>query len=347
MRPSIKNLTFPQLKEYLANLGESTYRFAQITNWLYKKYAVNFDEMSNINKKLRNRLSDDYTVISLMLKERRQEPDVDKFLFTCHDGHNIETVIIRDAKRCTICVSTQIGCPLKCSFCRTGRISFIRNLTVAEIIDQFTLVNRTLQPEEKITNLVFMGMGEPLLNYDNVEQSIKVLQHDHGCAFSGRRMTLSTAGIIPGIHKLAEADLNVNLAVSLNAPDNEMRSELMPINRKYPMKDLLESIKDFPVPHRRRVTFEYILIHGKTDGVEAAKKLVKLLKPIKCKVNLIPYNPTENDELVPSTNKQVLEFEEYLWKYHIHTFIRKSKGQSLKAACGQLAAEYLDQKKGE
>ncbi len=341
MKPCIKDLSFQKLKSYLNSIGETKYRFHQITNWLYKKYALSFDEMTDIKKTLREKLRNEFDIISLKLIKRIKDNDTEKFLFACRDGHHIESVLIRDGDRRTICISTQIGCKLKCAFCRTGKIPFIRNLTISEILDQFILVNKSILPREKLTNIVFMGMGEPLLNYKNVVSAIKIIEDNHGLAFSGRRITISTAGLIPEMKKLAKENLNINIAISLNAADDEKRSYLMPINKNYPLKELLKVAKQMPIPRRRRITFEYILIKDITDSLKDAEKLVNLLKGFKCKVNLIRYNPTENDKFSPPDEKRVKEFEAYLWAHGITTFVRKSKGKNIKAGCGQLAADYL------
>ena len=338
----IRDFTLPQLREYLFQKGQKPYRYQQLTNWLYKKYCVDFEEMTTITKIFRAQLAEDFLPVSIILTEHQPEGETEKFLFQTLDHLSFESVIIRDQKRVTLCLSSQIGCSLKCTFCRTGKIPFIRNLSQAEILEQYALINRLLRPAEQITNIVFMGMGEPLLNYDNVIRALRIMLAEEGFCISGRRITLSTAGIIPELEKLGKEQLGIQPAISLNAVEDTLRTTLMPVNKKYPLNELIQTARQFPLAPRRRLTFEYVLIGGVNDSLEHAQKLVHLIRSTRAKVNLIPLNVYPGCPFEAPSPESVEQFEEYLREHHISAFIRKSKGQRVNAACGQLAAHYLD-----
>jgi 23S rRNA (adenine2503-C2)-methyltransferase len=268
-----------------------------------------------------------------------------KFLFGLEDGNNIETVLIPDegktGQRLTLCISTQIGCTLDCSFCLTGRMGLKRNLKANEIVDQMLSVESILKPTgQRIANIVMMGMGEPLANFHPVVEAIHRISDPRGIGFSPRRITISTAGLVPQIRMLGTLGLKVNLAISLNATTDETRNQIMgTINQKYPLKELIKACREYPLPPRRRLTFEYVLIKGVNDSPWDAQRLVKLLKGISCKVNLIPYNEHPGASFQKPSDVEVLQFQKILVEAHIITFIRKSKGQDILAACGQLETQ--------
>ncbi len=340
----IRNLTFSRLQNYLEQKEQKPFRFRQLCNWLYKKYCVDFEEMTTISKKFRSELAEDFLPLSIFVEKRLQEEGAEKYLFRTLDGHSFESVVIYDQQRTTLCISSQIGCPLKCAFCRTGEVPFQRNLTQAEILEQYVLIHRQLLPERQITNLVFMCMGEPLLNYKNLVRALKIMLAEEGFCISGRRITVSTVGIVPALRKLGEEQLGIQPAISLNAPFNSLRSKLMPVNEKYPLHQVIRAARQFPLAPRRRLTFEYVLLGGTNDSLAHADKLVKLVKPTRAKVNLIPLNDYPGCPFTPPSPEAVEEFEKYLRDHHVSTFVRKSKGQGVYAACGQLTARYLEKK---
>src|SRR3990172_5450026 len=253
------------------------------------------------------------------------------------DVSSIESVLIPDEDRLTLCISTQVGCKLNCAFCLTGKGGFIRNLNHYEIIEQILSVRRE---KKDIINIVLMGMGEPLDNYENVIKSIKTMISPHGLKIPAKRITLSTSGLIPEIKKLAKENLKINLAVSLNASDNETRDKIMPLSKKYPIEELLKTLKEYPLPPNRRITFEYVMIKRLNDSIEDAKKLSNILKGIKCKINLIPFNSYEGVDYEAPDYKNVEDFRNILISQHYTTIIRKSKGADISAACGQLRGKW-------
>jgi 23S rRNA (adenine2503-C2)-methyltransferase len=263
-----------------------------------------------------------------------------KFLFMLKDGALIETVLIPERDHYTLCISSQVGCAMGCRFCLTARQGLKRNMTPSEIIEQVIEVRRTMADPERLTNIVLMGMGEPLANYDAVVKAIGNMIAEDGLNFSHRKVTLSTCGLVPLIRKLGR-DITVNLAVSLNAADDEVRDRLMPVNRKYPIRDLIAACRDFPLPNRRMITFEYILIKGVNDREEDATKLAGLLSGLRAKINLIPLNANKGFDLKSSPMEQVLRFQEILIRNQFTAIIRKSKGRDISAACGQLSGEVL------
>jgi 23S rRNA (adenine2503-C2)-methyltransferase len=259
-----------------------------------------------------------------------------KYLFTLHDQALIESVCIPMKEHLTLCISSQVGCSVNCVFCLTGQQGFTRQLTSGEILGQVLAVQQDLPSEERISNIVFMGMGEPLLNYHATVKAIRMMLAEEGLNFSNRKITVSTAGIIPGIQRLGQEDFTINLAVSLNAATDEIRSRLMPVNRTYPLAQLLNACRAYPLAERRRITFEYILLNGINDTPDHAKILTKILQGIRCKINLIPYNTTLNSPYLPSPEEHILAFQNVLSQHGYSAFIRESKGADISAACGQL-----------
>jgi len=336
---SIKRLTFDELKTKLVNMGLKGYRAGQITSWIYQQYAVSFEEMTNIAKAERDQLAAVFSLTApLLLQTERSSDGTRKFLFGLDDGHTIESVLIPDEDRQTLCISSQVGCQQACRFCLTGQGGFTRNLVFSEIADQVLEVSRILRDEgaRGITNIVLMGMGEPLANFDEVIQAIRIIISDRALGFSGRRLTLSTDGLVPEMDALGRAGVKVNLAVSLNATTDETRDRIMPVNRRYPLKELLAACRRFPLDPRRRITFEYVLLRGMNDSEDDALRLTRLLKGIKCKVNLIPFNPFPGSEFKRPDDTVVKRFQKILQDHHYTALVRESRGRDISAACGQL-----------
>ena len=323
---------------FVADHGLPRYRAGQLIHWIYEKYASEIDEITEFSMELRESLKQIAYISNLKLVSRQQASDgTEKFLFSLEDGQTIESVLIPEEDRLTLCISSQVGCAMGCRFCLTGKLGLIRNLKACEIFDQIIAVNRLIKPG-KITNVVLMGMGEPLANFDEVVEALWRIVELIG--ISKRRITLSTAGIVPKMLLLPEKAPAINLAVSLNAAADETRNDLMPINRKYPIHMLIEACRKYPLQRGRRITFEYVLIEGKNDSPEDARRLVKLLRGIHCKVNLIPLNPYPGSDFKRPQDAKVLTFQKILMENKIRTLIRESRGQDILAACGQLRAGY-------
>jgi 23S rRNA (adenine2503-C2)-methyltransferase len=336
MKCDLKSLTIEEIEALALKLGLEPYRARQIAQWVFRHHAVSVDEMTSLSKEIREKLKRVAGISSLAPVTIAASRDGSKkYLFKTADGYGVETVLMPEKNHQTLCISTQIGCSLGCRFCFTGTLGLTRNLSTAEILNQVSAVLKAEKSKEKLPNLVFMGMGEPLLNYENVLKSLKILLSPWGFNFSHRKITVSTAGITPLIRQLAE-DLPVNLAISLNAPDDKIRSYLMPVNKKYPLKQLLKEARSFPVPSRKRITFEYILIKDVNDSPAHAEALARLLKNIPCKINLIPFNEFPGTPLQRPDDKRILQFQSILHNHHFTAPIRVSKGSDIVAACGQL-----------
>ncbi len=339
-KADLKGMDAREIEAWAEARGLKPYRGRQIRQWLFRKLAVSFDEMTNISKAVREQLKAVARIDHLETVETQVSSDgTEKFLFRLEDGHFIESVLIPERDHATICISSQAGCAMGCRFCVTAKQGLKRSLTPAEIVEQVIHVRRSMEVPEKLTNIVFMGMGEPLANYDAVVKAIGNMVAEDGMNFSHRKVTLSTCGLVPRMSDLGR-DVTVNLAVSLNAADNDIRSSLMPVNRKYPLPELMRACKDFPLPNRRMITFEYILIRGVNDREEDALKLVKLLQGTRAKINLITLNPHSSLDFSPPSLEEVLRFQEILISHNYTAMIRKSKGQDISAACGQLSGAY-------
>lgn len=337
----IKNLTFEELSAFIAHLGKERFRATQIMKWVFSKRAKSFDEMTNLAKDFRDALKEEAFVSSLQpIKVELSKDGTKKYLFQLSDGNSVESVLIPDEDRLTLCISSQVGCPLDCGFCLTGSGGFVRNLETSEIINQICAVQDELPEDTKITNIVLMGMGEPLLNYDNVLKALKIMTYGDGLNFSMRKITVSTSGVITEMMRLGMA-MPVNLAVSLNATTDEVRSRLMPVNRKYPLSRLLSACREYPLAPRRRITFEYILIKGVNDSLDDARRLTGLLRGIPCKINLIPYNEHDGSDLQRPTDTAMRAFQEILQDAGYTALQRTSKGVDISAACGQLRGKLL------
>jgi 23S rRNA (adenine2503-C2)-methyltransferase len=338
-RIPIKAVLLDELQKTLAGYGFARYRAAQIFHWLYRRLATSFDEMTNIARAERQRLSDLFIIDSLRtLQAERSVDGTRKFLFGLSDGHAVESVLIPDLHRQTLCVSSQVGCRQACRFCLTGASGFVRDLRSWEITDQVLAVSRVLRADARpgITNIVLMGMGEPLDNYEEVIQALATITDERALAFSARRVTLSTAGLVPNIDRLGKAGVKVNLAVSLNASTDAVRERIMPVNRRWPLRELLAACRRFPLEPRRRITFEYVLLRGVNDSAEDARRVAALLKGIRCKVNLIPFNPFPGSEFRRPDDAAVRRFQQILLDHHLTAPVRESRGRDISAACGQL-----------
>jgi len=339
MKTDIKSLSANETQKWADELGLESYRATQIRQWLFKKMVISFDEMTNISISLRNLLKENAFIVGLEKIDTLVSKDTtEKYLFRLNDGNLIESVLIPEKDHFTLCISSQAGCAMGCAFCHTARQGFKRNLTPAEIVEQVIETKRPMKEPEKLTNLVMMGMGEPLANYDAVVTALDNIISDDALNFSRRKVTLSTSGLVPLIRKLGK-DSPVNLAISLNAADDETRNRLMPVNKKYNLKSLISACRDFPLPNRRMITFEYILIKGVNDSPRDALNVVKLLKGLRAKINLIPLNPGPDPEMRAPSLDDIIRFQDILAENHFTAIIRKSKGQDILAACGQLSGQ--------
>jgi 23S rRNA (adenine2503-C2)-methyltransferase len=335
MAKSAKNLTLSEWEEFLEEMGEKRFRGRQIFRWIYKQRIDDFNRMPNISLPLRRKLSGEAKLSCLdIVGEEVSLDGTRKFLFKTEKDDFIESVLIFDDDRVTACLSSQVGCKYGCRFCLTGRDGFKRDLDAGEIVEQFLRMEERL--EKPVTNIVFMGMGEPLDNYRELVRAIRILMDENGIEFPPRRITVSTSGVIPGIQRLSREGTKVNLAVSLNAADGETRSFLMPINKKYPIEELVDAAFGLPNSRRKWVVFEYVLIKGVNDRLSDAEKLAALVGKKRAKVNLIPFNAHPDVSFQPPEPKRISEFQEILLSHNITTLVRKSKGTDINAACGQL-----------
>ncbi len=334
----LKALSKKGLEYFVKGCGLPAFRSRQIIHWMYERYAQSIEEMTELSKKLREQLSEQAYISNLNVIDRLISQDgTQKFLFGLDDGETIESVLIPDEDRLTLCISSQVGCAMGCVFCLTGKLGMKRNLKPHEIVDQVISVSRLIKPT-KITNIVLMGMGEPLANFDNVVDAIGRITGL--MKMSPKRITLSTSGVIPKIIELGNKALRINLAISLNATTDTVRSAIMPINRTYPLMALLDTCRKYPLQANRRITFEYVMLNGINDSMEDAHRLVRLLRGIPSKINLIPFNPYKGCEYGRPDDAAVLRFQEILADANMTVIIRKSKGQDILAACGQLQAGY-------
>ncbi|AZV42216.1 ribosomal RNA large subunit methyltransferase N [Peribacillus asahii] len=340
-KPSIYSLEIQQLKEWAVENGDKAFRGEQIYDWLYKKRVKGFAEMTNLSKQLRDKLEEQFTFTTLnTLIQQTSSDGTMKFLFELHDGYSIETVLMRHDYGNSICVTTQVGCRIGCTFCASTLGGLKRNLEAGEIVAQVVKVQQALdEVDERVSSLVIMGIGEPFDNYDNMMSFLRNINHEKGLNIGARHITVSTSGIIPKIYQFAEEPLQINFAVSLHAPNTELRSKLMPINRAYKLPDLIEAIKYYTEKTGRRVSFEYGLFGGENDTVEHAEELAALIKGIKCHVNLIPVNYVPERNYVRTPREQIFAFEKTLKKRGINVTIRREQGHDIDAACGQLRAK--------
>ncbi|MBI4481873.1 MAG: 23S rRNA (adenine(2503)-C(2))-methyltransferase RlmN [Acidobacteria bacterium] len=338
VKANLVGMDLEDLEAVFRSLGEPAYRARQFFSALYRRRVQDLDRVTEFSRSLRQKLKLNYEIrLPEAARVACSNDGSKKYLLRLEDGSVIETVYMPEARRTTFCISSQVGCALECTFCMTGTLGLGRHLETSEIVGQvLQLLNRETAGDR--VNVVFMGMGEPLHNYDRVMKAFRILSHPEGVSISPRRITLSTVGLLPGIQRLAREPVLPNLAISLNAPDDHRRSQLMPINDKYPIASLVEACRQFPLKKRRRITFEYVLMAGVNDSDADALKLVKLLKRLKCKVNLIAFNPGPLVPFQRPTDQRVKRFQEVLCEHGMTAMIRQSRGRDIDAACGQLAA---------
>ena len=337
---NIYGMTTKKLKEYFTNLGEKEYKATQIFEWLYIKRINSFDSMTNVKKQIIEKLKQDFTMDTLKIVAKQEDKDVKKYLFELSDNNRIEAVLMKHNYGLSLCVSSQVGCNMSCKFCESGRLKKVRNLEAYEMVLQLLMIEKEIN--ERITHLVVMGIGEPFDNYDNLMDFIDTINDPKGIALGSRHITVSTCGIVPKIKEFMNNGKQINLAVSLHASNDELRSKIMPINKVYPLDELIKALKEYINKTNRRVTFEYILLKDINDKKENAIELSKLLKGINCYVNLIPYNETSHIEYKRSD--KVMEFYDTLKKNKVNVTVRKEFGSKVSAACGQLRRQSLKNK---
>ena len=338
----LRALSFPELEAFVRDgLGEPPYRALQLWKWVHERGVTAFDAMTNVPAELRARLAESAALGTLAVDRVQKSVDgTRKLALRTRDGKIIESVLIPDGDKMTQCISSQVGCALGCTFCATAAMGLMRNLDAGEIVDQVYRAQALLAVEEpgrRITNLVYMGMGEPLHNYAEVVRSLRILTHGAGANLSHRRITVSTVGLVPGIAKLGAEDFHVNLAISLNASSDAVRDQIMPINRKYPIEALLEAVRRYPLERRRRVTFEYVLIAGVNDSIADAARLARLLGGMRCKVNVIPWNPHPHAPYRRPSAAAIEAFQNEVKRLGLPAYLRTPRGDDIAAACGQLA----------
>lgn len=340
------DLSCDEVAAFLAEKGEPAYHARQIFDWVYTKGIKNWEEMSNLSKELRRKLAENFRfpVLELVRVTESDDHETFKFLWKLRDGNLVESVLIYSNERRTVCVSSQVGCPAKCAFCASGKLGFFRNLRPCEIVEQVVHINAWLMAKgERVSHIVYMGMGEPFKNYDPVVKSIRLLSSPETLNISQRRITVSTVGVIEGIKRLASEDLNVSLVLSLHAPNQRVRQKIIPYARKYPLDAIMVAMDEYAEKTKRDVTYEYTLIAGINDHPDHAFELSHLLKGKQCTVNLIPYNPVSGLKLKRPERRTIKQFRSVLFGCHIVNTCRYTKGDDIAAACGQLAMQEREQ----
>ena len=337
---SIYGCTFLDLEKYFLSNNDKSFRTVQIYDWLYKKRVTSFDEMSNIKKDVIEKLKRDFVIDDVKIIDKKVGKDVAKFLIELSDGQKVEAVLMFHDYGNSLCISTQVGCNMGCAFCESGRLKKVRNLCVNEMVLQILKIEKIMNL--RISHVVLMGIGEPFDNYDNVINFIDIINCGKGINIGARHITVSTCGIVPKIREFMKLDTQVNLAISLHAPNDEIRNRIMGINKVYPIGELINVLKEYIKNTNRRVTFEYILLEGVNDSLECALELSNLLRGMNCYVNLIPYNETSHIEFKKSSMDKILAFYDVLKKQNINVTIRREFGSEVMAACGQLRANYME-----
>ena len=337
---NLYGLSKEELEKYFEKIGEKKFKATQVFEWLYQKRVTTIEEFSNIKKEIREQLQKDFSLELPKVIKREIDTDVEKYLFELSDQERIEAVLMRHNYGLSVCVSSQVGCNMGCRFCESGRLKKVRNLESYEMVGQLLVIESLIK--ERISSVVIMGIGEPLDNYDNVIRFIKIINDAKGIQIGARHITLSTCGLIPKMKELSKLDIQINLAISLHAPNDNLRSELMPINKAYPLKDLIETINEYIKKTNRRVTIEYILLKDVNDQKKHAKELADLLRGMNVYVNLIPYNETNHIEFQKSKKETIDAFYEYLQKEKIQVTVRREFGSSISAACGQLRSKEIE-----
>ena len=337
---NIKDFNLDELQEELVSIGEKKYRAEQIFKWIYVEKVKEFDEMTNLSLELREKLKANYTMCNYKILRKQESSDgTKKYLFDVLDSNAIETVLMQYHHGKTICVSSQIGCKMGCKFCASTGVQFVRSLTAGEIVEQILAVEQDIN--DKISNVVFMGIGEPFDNYDNVMKAIKIINNQKGLNIGARHISVSTSGLVPKIYDFANEDLQCTLSISLHATNDEKRSSMMPVNKRYSIEELMEACRYYIDKTNKRISFEYALAKDNNDNLDDAKELVKLLKGMLCHVNLIPINKIENGSYIKSTNENIIKFRDYLNDNGIVATIRRELGSDIDAACGQLRRKNL------
>ena len=340
MKVNIKNFTLDELKNELKMLGEKSFRAEQIFKWIHQENVQSFDEMTNISKELREKLKNIYSIHNFKIIKKLESIDgTKKYLFDVLDGNAIESVLMKYKYGFSICVSSQIGCKMGCKFCASTGIPFARNLDAGEIVEQILAVQR--EENIRISNIVFMGIGEPLDNYDNVIKAISIINDPKGLNIGTRHISISTSGLVPNIYRLAKEHIQCTLSVSLHSSNNKKRSEMMPVNNVYPIEDLMKACREYIKITNKRISFEYALAKGDNDNLDDARELCNLLKGMLCHVNLIPINKIDNGKYVKSTNENIIKFRDFLNDNGIVATIRRELGADIDAACGQLRRAEL------
>ncbi|WP_059052313.1 23S rRNA (adenine(2503)-C(2))-methyltransferase RlmN [Paenibacillus senegalimassiliensis] len=344
MKPFIYDYTLEELKEWVVLQGEPAFRGGQIFDWLYVKRVFSFEEMTNLSKPLRQKLDEHFSFV--MLKEITKLESQDgtvKFLFGLHDDHAIETVIMKHNYGNSICVTTQVGCRVGCTFCASTLGGLKRNLTAGEIVAQVVQAQKILDPRgERVSSIVIMGTGEPFENYDETMKFLRIMIHEKGLNIGQRHITVSTSGIVPNIYRFADEETQINLAISIHAPNDALRSKLMPVNRRFPFNDVIESLHYYIAKTGRRITFEYALIGGVNDQPEHAEELASVIKDMLCHVNLIPVNYVPERKYVRTSRNDIFQFQRILADQGINVTIRREQGHDIAAACGQLRAQHME-----
>jgi 23S rRNA (adenine2503-C2)-methyltransferase len=339
-RPDLAELERPALEAALEARGHQRFHARQIFRWLYRRGVADVEAMTDLSRDLRADLADDFTLTTPALAHREVSSDgTEKFLLRLSDGRHIESVFIPDTPAMTFCISTQVGCAMACAFCLTGKMGLARNLTAAEIVGQVRVLAGALGMREAPFNIVLMGMGEPLHNYDETMKALRILTDEHGFDMPPRRITLSTVGLLPALERLAGEPVMPNLAISLHAPTDFQRGELVPINRKYGVNDIIDACKCFPLKKRSRITFEYVLLAGVNDSPQDARRLAKLVAGVKSKVNLIPLNAAAGIPFERPSDEAIDRFARIVSEHGVDVSVRKSRGRDIRAACGQLIVE--------
>lgn len=334
---NIYDLTYEEMEEYFLNIGSKKFHAMQLFTWLYEKRVESYSEVTNIKKELLDNISRDYSIDRLKIVSVEEDVDVSKYLFELYDGEHIEAVLMRHDYGNSVCISSQVGCNMGCKFCESGRRKKVRNLETYEMVLQILMIEKLLG--ERVSHVVVMGIGEPFDNYDNLCRFLKIINHPKGMAIGARHITVSTCGVVPKVLEFSEFPLQINLAVSLHAPNNEIRDKIMPINKAYPLEKLIPALKTYLERTNRRITFEYILLKDINDSTKCAEELSKLVKGINCYINLISYNETENIGFKRTNTIQIMRFYDILKKNNVNVTIRREFGGKISAACGQLRSK--------
>ena len=334
---SIYNLTREDLEKYFLSINSKKFHADQLFDWLYVKRVKSFDDVTNIKKDVLEEIKKNYILNNIKIVNVEKDKDVNKYLFELSDGEHIEAVLMFHDYGTSICISSQVGCNMGCKFCESGRRKKVRNLEVSEMVLQILLIEEELG--SRISHVVVMGIGEPFDNYDNLIKFFRIINDPKGISIGARHITVSTCGIVPKILEFSDLDMQINLAISLHAPNDELRNKIMPINKAYPLKELMDALKIYLKKTNRRLTFEYILLKDVNDSEDCALELVKLVKGLNCYINLIPYNETNNIEFKRTNTVQIMRFYDILKKNSIGVTIRREFGSNISAACGQLRSK--------